>query len=108
MTKQEFINLLRATPQEKQIQDRLRDSDCFCVIGLLCNAIDPTAWVQDTLNLWMWHGLSFLPDPSLLPEWVSKHSADCDDGSCCIKDELVRLNDAGSTFAEIADYLETL
>ena len=81
----------------KQTTGRLRDGDCFCVLGVACDLADPTKW---ELHFYGW----FYEDASgSTSDWVRKHFGI----SPKLWKDLVFLNDVQRlTFNEIADYIE--
>ena len=91
-TAAEWAEELRTTDKE-QGSHQLHNADfnTFCCLGVLCDMIDPNAWVADT-----WHGgLTTLP-VAYRPDWLLGRGGVAMD-----------LNDdKGKSFVEIADWID--
>lgn len=83
----------------KQTRLVLQDQNGFCCLGVLCDLLDPEAWGQPIewdVEYFLWKGQS----RQVPPLWWNSF--------CPIveQDQLAKLNDSGTSFREIADYLE--
>jgi hypothetical protein len=86
----------------KQTQGRLRAHDLFCCLGVLCDVTKDDAggkWMPDDTFVWDGHHWS-----TVLPGGIQRFCGMPD--GVGIVSELVRLNDRGVSFAEIANYIE--
>jgi len=95
---QKWVEALRSGKYQ-QAKDYLRREHGFCCLGVLCDLAQ-----QDGIG--KWNGYCFLGESGETPQSVlnwSKLRNSCGDfaGS-----SLVEENDAGKTFAEIADLIE--
>jgi len=74
----------------------------FCCLGVLCDLYNPDGW-EENLEEWSYgEGPDYCHEIGVLP-----HDFRVDmgiDGDA--QDHLIRMNDAGKSFAEIADWIE--
>ena len=77
-----------------QAREKLRTDEGHCCLGVLCDVIDPSKWGK-ALD---WDGWD-----SRLPLEINRSAGI----PCEIEALLIKMNDEGSSFAEIADYIET-
>lgn len=89
-----------------QTRRSLRTDHGFCCLGVACDVYDPKGWEKDTEDI----SHEFMGERNYLPkevrEWLGlrPHYSMAHGG---VESILADLNDkTGSTFAEIADYLE--
>jgi hypothetical protein len=99
--KAEWLRRLRSG-EYPQIQGQLRTGKGYCCLGIACDVIDPTAWTHDndscfTATSFRHHFMTGNPDKEVRDK---VHLSEQD------SDRLAGMNDRGSTFAEIADYIE--
>lgn len=98
--KAKWIEALRGG-KYKQGKEQLRQSDdSFCCLGVLCDIIDPVQW-REVSSGYRFRGrefaaLSFPPPDVSERVGLPRH----------IQDAVAAMNDEGSSFAEIADYIE--
>lgn len=98
--KQKWIDALRFG-EYKQGQHNLRDfDDNFCCLGVLCDVIDPSLWVEDDIDdygkRYKWGGCS----ASLPYDVVMRFKI-------LSQPIYMMMNDLeGKSFAEIADHIE--
>ncbi len=97
--KNRWIEALRSG-EYKQGMAKLRTiDDRFCCLGVLCDISNISTWINNGIfHSYAYGGLAFEILPIIVGEW-----ADLDEGSQQI---LMRLNDSGKSFIEIADYIE--
>ncbi len=89
--KKEWLSALRSGDY-KQGTKVLRKGNSFCCLGVLCDVVDPSRWNErDDRYLWGKNLLCFAP--SFLVGWGEQNP-------------LVRMNDAGFSFLDIADWIE--
>lgn len=98
-----LISALRSG-EYKQGQRCLRDGDKFCCLGVACDIYSKENKVE-------WSGIDggffFLDSRNYLPEEVRDYFGFIEDNSYVGEGRhLANLNDAGGTFAKIADILE--
>jgi hypothetical protein len=104
--KQKWVSALRSGDY-KQTQHRLRKEDGFCCLGVLCDLYgkeNNAEWTPLDFD----NAYAFQEFESYLPSSVKKW-ADLEYCNPHVNDEestLVRLNDSGSTFEQIADVIE--
>lgn len=82
-----------------QTQFGLRDSTGFCCFGVLCDIVDPNGWEvsSKTGTKRYSHNLE-----SAYPSREVFHKAGLPSGYA----KLANMNDSGSSFSDIADYIE--
>jgi hypothetical protein len=94
MIKNEWLAALRSSTY-KQGRSRLRSpTNCFCCLGVLADLTDPEGWIPKT------RGYSW-KDPNswaLLPNFPGLDTE--------TQQTLSEMNDAGWSFAQIADWIE--
>jgi hypothetical protein len=95
--KAKWVEALRSGKYE-QAKGCLRDDDGFCCLGVLADVIAPE-WTHEHFNPLSDEDNGLLEEAELL----TKHGV-----NFAIREQkrLAELNDHGSTFAEIADYIE--
>ena len=101
MTREQWVKALRSG-KYKLGRRRLRIGDTFCCLGVLCDLNDPSLWaLNDLSNEYDYvyaEEYSAMPPVDLLIEvGISDDEAH----------ELAEQNDAGATFEEIADMIES-
>ena len=104
--KQKWVDALRSG-EYQQTQRYLRTDNGFCCLGVLCDLYGKENNVEWNL-VNNGHNYEFQEFESYLPSSVRKW-ADLEDPNPLVNDEestLVRLNDSGSTFEQIADVIE--
>lgn len=95
--KSKLIEVLRPG-KYTQTMGRLRRGDCFCVLGVICDLVDPKAWTPYNLQTMMHNQLMMAPSQEVL-DAIGMSADECR--------RLTILNDNdGLTFLEIADHLE--
>lgn len=95
--KAKWIAALRSG-KYSQTKCTLRDPAGFCCLGVLCDLMQPTGWHKNIhQNEW-----SHLGNYSNLEPEIREDA----DLSIVATEWLTHMNDAGKTFAEIADYIE--
>lgn len=90
--KKQWVEALRSG-KYSQTSGRLRRQDGFCCLGVLCDLMDTTKWIENPLNNWTYG------------EFESKNY-DMLRGDLPITQKLINMNDTGKTFDQIADYIE--
>ena len=75
-----------------QGQNFLRTNNMYCCFGVLCDVIDPSKW----------NGNIFSRSHYVPPRYIREYAGLTNEQ----EQTLVRMNDAGKTFKEIADYIE--
>jgi len=106
-----WVKALRSGKYKQTRHGKLRIGDAFCCLGVLCDLYikeKPQEEWYDMVNIapgvYSFLGAQhFLPDPVV--EWADATSAG-HDWSCKLIRLLPNMNDQGSTFSEIADYIE--
>lgn len=81
----------------KQTTNKLRSSQGFCCLGVLCDIIDPTGWKQYTQVNGV---MQFRNEIDHLPVSVVEEVGEF------LQSPLIRMNDSGKPFDQIADYIE--
>jgi hypothetical protein len=100
--KEKWIEALKSG-EYSQAQNTLRDGNCFCCLGVLCDVIDKTKWKPDRYPLeeskcpMLYEGVEIIPPRTVIDKAGLKIE------QCQI---LAEMNDGGSSFTEIADYIE--
>lgn len=98
--KAKWVEALRSGDYQ-QGRAQLRNHDAFCCLGVLCDLVDSSRWVEVNRSHYRYRGLdysalSFPPsDVSSRVGLRRKHL-----------DAVVEMNDEGKSFAEIAAYIE--
>ena len=99
--KARWVKALRSG-EYQQGNGQLRSEDCFCCLGVLCDLIDPNGWK----NVVTGEDADFVRADSIQSGFLSKDLRE----EIGLRDpfqlEVARMNDAGTSFAEIADYIE--
>lgn len=90
----------------KQGQSSLRNGDSFCCLGVACDLFDATGWVG---NGYGGKTTVFFPPEEVrlslgLPGPLA--FGPFEDGQLSLTSYVATMNDAGRSFAEIADFLE--
>ena len=75
----------------QQGRGALRKGDTFCCLGVACDLIDPHGWEEDDSFGMGWNGYESADLPFIDAEKAN---------------DLVILNDDGSSFEKIADHIE--
>lgn len=88
--KAKWIAALRSG-EYRQGKHYLREGSRFCCLGVACNLIDPGAWEYD----------EWREEDTQIPSAVAASI-----GLGTERFYLADLNDAGSSFSQIADYIE--
>ncbi len=105
MNREDAVQVLReAEHTVTQGRYKLRDKDgCMCVMGVLCNTIDPDGWRGND-----WKGADKVPSPRDLPDWLNEYTESLDPAidEWSVVWNLIYMNDNKLTFGEIADWLE--
>lgn len=91
----------------KQGKFGLRTGDTFCCLGVLCDTVDPTAWVKDkTAETYTWHNRGGTLHGTEIKNLIGGLDSKA-------QGELVDMNDSAeddqpnpTNFAEIADWIE--
>lgn len=85
--------------------------DKFCCLGVLCDVVDPKGWNKVPGGSWEYADRSgFLPTEVAIKTGLKSvptgdaYFTEADTDSCQFK--LSAMNDHGSSFAEIADWIE--
>lgn len=107
--KAKWVEALRSG-KYKQGQYKLRDEDQFCCLGVLCDLVDNTAWsVRDFHEAYdevpsqrIGKVVGFKEMEPYIYDTNPDVGLSGDEGTIT----LAQLNDAGATFAEIADIIE--
>jgi hypothetical protein len=98
--KSEWLRALRSGDYQ-QGKATLRGPNGFCCLGVLCDVVNPNAWVPANVpqaGMYRWYG-----ERTILPEDF-KVAAGVDDDA---ESELVNMNDhEDRNFDEIADWIE--
>ncbi len=97
-----WLEALRG-PDYQQTQGGLRTGLAFCCLGVLCDLYDHDQWEPDKA----FDGYYYLNHAGTLPSDVSK-AVGLDSHGYLTESELIKMNDNGKTFPEIADYLEKI
>ena len=104
--KQKWVSALRSGDYQ-QTKGRLRKEDKFCCLGVLCDLYAKENNVEWNLAN-NGHNYEFQEFESYLPSSVRKWAGveACNPHVNDGESTLVRLNDSGSTFEQIADVIE--
>jgi|SRR6185437_2598790 len=86
-----------------QTQGTLRDNNGFCCLGVACNIIDHNRWAEE--NKWGEFFYEFPTGEKASADW-SKEFCDSVGLPYNTMDLLTQMNDNGSTFEAIADFIE--
>jgi hypothetical protein len=92
--KTKWVEALRSG-KYAQGRNRLRRGDTFCCLGVLCDLVGGGGWERDEFVIESERGISFLPRS------MRRVLDDTD-----AEETLVAMNDDGTPFPEIADYIE--
>ena len=96
--KEKWVAALRSGDYEQGARALRSQKKHFCCLGVACDLIDSTAWESlpgDRLHYWKgWR--------AALPERTAQ-AIDLDENA---QGTLIELNDTGSSFTEIADWIE--
>lgn len=97
--KAKWVEALRSG-EYKQTQGRLRDSDSFCCLGVLCDLVQPKGWKRlggSESGYWQ-HGDAY----AVLPLNIERSTKlTVEEGGM-----LALLNDSGKSFREIAKVIQ--
>lgn len=96
--KAKWLEALRSG-RYQQAKGALRHEGSYCCIGVLCDIVDPNAWITDSNDVATWRTKDIygnLPDALAKELGVTEHC-----------DLLPTLNDRGVPFAELADIIES-
>lgn len=80
----------------RQAVGKLNDKNGFCCLGVLCDLVDNTKW-EEIHGYVEYRGKIYMPPHDVM------ESVGLDES---VVDKVARMNDEGSSFAEIADFLE--
>lgn len=89
--KKDWINALKSG-KYKQGQGKLRDNNCYCCLGILCDIIEPTAWVNTERGFTHNEKKYFLSD-SILNNYLDLKTETLNE-----LDILAVMNDSGKSF----------
>ncbi len=106
--KEKWLVALRSDKYKQGIH-RLRTADNFCCLGVLCDITDPDGWepdgwepqdgeFDDVGNVYEWNDGDSRTSYFASAPWSLLNHTD--------QDHLMQMNDSGSSFSEIADYIE--
>lgn len=99
--KQKWIDALRSG-KYNQTKGCLHDNTGYCCLGVLCDVVDPNGWDKgDGFRETIWNYKEEVDDLLLPPTLVEDLDIDED-----APVELSDMNDNGTPFAEIADYID--
>ena len=102
--KEKWLNALRSG-EYQQTQTALRKEDGFCCLGVLCDLYGKEHNVEWKLvDAGIYY--EFQDKKAILPLSVIEWAGVEDDNPEICETPLSRLNDNGSTFNEIADFIE--
>jgi hypothetical protein len=101
--KKQWLEALRSGKYD-QGTGQLRDGNCFCCLGILCDIFSPSGWyITDGIYEWVHgEGLDESHEGGVLPRnfrvrcGIYGH----------IEARLIEMNDSGKPFTQIADYIE--
>jgi hypothetical protein len=99
--KQHWLEALRGNQYTQGRRYLRRPDNTFCCLGVLCDIVDPNAWVKTGVGGMYSHSADYtalLPPPIALAAGI---------GDGVDLDFIMRMNDTGKSFAEIADWIET-
>lgn len=97
--KAKWLEALRSGKYD-QGTGQLRNGNCFCCLGVLCDVFNPTGWDGEEWSFG--EGIDQCRELSVLP---SNFRLQCGmDGG--LEERLIELNDEGKTFSTIANYIE--
>jgi hypothetical protein len=82
----------------RQAMGKLHASGGYCCLGVLCDLVDNTKWEDNPTTGCKEYDRKIYMPPQPLLEQVGLHED--------VTDRVSKMNDDGSSFAEIADYLE--
>lgn len=103
--KAKWLEALRSGRYD-QTTGQLRDGNCFCCLGVLCDVFDPEAWdiggIGDVPEWSYGEGHDQRSEVAVLPQNFRITYGI----SPAVQDHVVQMNDAGKTFSEIANYIE--
>lgn len=95
--KKKWVEALRSDRYD-QTRGYLKYGSCFCVLGVLCDIVDPNGWKPYNRDSQSWRG-----EAGVIPSKLCSaiHLKGKDAG------RLMQMNDGeGKTFKELADYIE--
>ena len=103
--KTKWLEALRSGKYD-QGTGQLRNGNCFCCLGVLCDIFDPNAWKIDRNSNAEWsygEGFDQSHEIGVLP-----HNFKVTYGiSADVESDLIAMNDdSGRTLSQIADYIE--
>lgn len=95
--KQSWVETLRSGNYTQGILYLRNSFDECCCLGVLCDITNSSEWNKDKTSTWHMRGLPSFPEDDLLKSWglPLAHAK-----------QLARMNDAGTPFGEIADWIE--
>ena len=99
--KRRWVEALRSGEYE-QGNLRLRDDGAHCCLGVLCDVHDPTGWVEGGARDGFSYRYGTVTDPIGLPDPLREAIG----MNSHYEGIVISMNDSGSTFAEIADWIE--
>lgn len=104
--KSQWVEALRSG-KYKQCQGQLCDGTGYCCLGVLIDVATPGSWIvdYDSLSKGIENGIygnteDFMPEPKLFDAMLGVAN------EVINYERLAGMNDNGSNFSEIADYIE--
>lgn len=89
----------------KQGKGYLRNVDnCFCVLGVLCDVVEPDSWVAEG-SLFHHDGRHICPSFTLVKSVLTDEDSNA---AIAFMTLLYEMNDEGVTFPDLADYVEAV
>lgn len=119
--KEQWVNALRSGDygQSQKILRDPEDENAYCCLGVLCDLIDPDGWSYHEKFGWYWHDPetgaardTYLPPSTAERVFGDRYGAkipmNYKGDTKLVEVEVAGaiLNDNGSTFEEIADWIE--
>lgn len=92
--KEKWVKALRSGEYEQGTHDFRKGTNCYCVMGVLYDLYAPSEWVQNHHSIPSWTNMAASSARTVLK--LSYNMAGI----------LIQMNDRGSTFEELADYIE--
>ncbi len=103
--KASWLKALRSKKYEQCVGSLREDKTHFCCLGVLCDLYDPLAWkiLFDFESDGEYHfGLHWIVPPRHVIDWAF----DDEGNNLFVFNAIANMNDRGSSFEEIADYIE--
>lgn len=101
--KAKWLEALRSGKYD-QTTGQLRDGNCFCCLGVLCDVFNPNGWegVTGTREWSYGEGPDEQHEVGVLPhDFKVTYGIGGD-----VESRLIEMNDDGQTFSQIANYIE--